>query len=110
MAFLFKSKKNQDRNVQSREGAPGSSPPVQSPASRIAREEKHSRSTPTGSLNSFDENTPSPDAEKYVRRGQDPSQQMQQPQQPQSQSSPPQQLQQQQQQTSDLPVSLSTFI
>ncbi|KAI1803909.1 hypothetical protein F4811DRAFT_311318 [Daldinia bambusicola] len=103
MAFLFKSKKNQDRNVQSREGAPGSSPPVQSPAGRIAREEKHSRSTPTGSLNSFDENTPSPDAEKYARRGQDPSQQMQQPQQPQSQPPPPQQQQQQQQQASDLP-------
>ncbi|KAK6952034.1 hypothetical protein Daesc_006562 [Daldinia eschscholtzii] len=104
MAFLFKSKKNQDRNVQSRDGAPGSSPPVQSPAGRIAREEKHSRSTPTGSLNSFDENTPSPDAEKYTaRRGQDPSQQMQQPQQsqPQQQQPPPQQ--QQQQQASDLP-------
>ncbi|KAI1479763.1 hypothetical protein F4774DRAFT_418621 [Daldinia eschscholtzii] len=107
MAFLFKSKKNQDRNVQSRDGAPGSSPPVQSPAGRIAREEKHSRSTPTGSLNSFDENTPSPDAEKYAaRRGQDPSQQMQQPQQSQPQQQqppPPQQQQQQQQQASDLP-------
>ncbi|KAI0850002.1 hypothetical protein F5Y00DRAFT_47809 [Daldinia vernicosa] len=108
MAFLFKSKKNQDRNVQSRDGGPGSSPPVQSPAARIAREEKHSRSTPTGSLNSFDESTPSPDAEKYApRRGQDLPQQMQQPQpQPQQQQPPPPPLQQQQQQQqagSDLP-------
>ncbi|KAI0835398.1 hypothetical protein F5Y06DRAFT_134056 [Hypoxylon sp. FL0890] len=82
MAFLFKSKKNQDRNIQSRDGAPGGSPPVQGAAGRIVREEKNSRSTPTGSVNSFEENTPSPDAEKYAaRRGQEPSQQMQQPQQ-----------------------------
>ncbi|KAI1408582.1 hypothetical protein F5Y13DRAFT_204742 [Hypoxylon sp. FL1857] len=84
MAFLFKSKKNQDRNLQSREGPPGGSPQMQSAAGRIAREEKHSRSTPTGSVNSFEESTPSPDAEKYAaRRGQEPSQQMQQPQQQQ---------------------------
>ncbi|XDG07746.1 hypothetical protein ABKA04_007361 [Annulohypoxylon sp. FPYF3050] len=81
MAFLFKSKKNQERNVNSRDGPPGSSPQVQGAAGRIAREEKGSRSTPTGSLNSFDEGTPSPDAEKYaVRRGQEPPQ-AQQPQQ-----------------------------
>ncbi|KAI0138121.1 hypothetical protein F4776DRAFT_79670 [Hypoxylon sp. NC0597] len=82
MAFLFKSKKNQDRNVQSRDGPPGGSPQMQGAAGRIAREEKHSRSTPTGSVNSFEESTPSPDAEKYAaRRGQDPSQPMQQSQQ-----------------------------
>ncbi|KAI1654095.1 hypothetical protein F4813DRAFT_234844 [Daldinia decipiens] len=104
MAFLFKSKKNQDRNVQSRDGGPGSSPPVQSPAGRIAREEKHSRSTPTGSLNSFDESTPSPDAEKHAaRRGQDLALQMQQPQPQQQQPPPPQSQQQQQQAGSDLP-------
>ncbi|KAI2637729.1 hypothetical protein GGS26DRAFT_425508 [Hypomontagnella submonticulosa] len=84
MAFLFKSKKNQDRNLQSRDGPPGGSPPIQGAAGRIAREEKNSRSTPTGSVNSFDEGTPSPDAEKHAaRRGQDPSQQMQQLQQQQ---------------------------
>ncbi|OTB02905.1 hypothetical protein M426DRAFT_61449 [Hypoxylon sp. CI-4A] len=87
MAFLFKSKKNQDRSLQSREGAPGGSP-VQGHAGRIVREEKTSRSTPTGSLNSFDESTPSPDAEKYAaRRGQEPPQQVQQVQQPQQQAS-----------------------
>ncbi|KAI0007406.1 hypothetical protein F4779DRAFT_514504 [Xylariaceae sp. FL0662B] len=84
MAFLFKSKKHQDRNVQSRDGPPGSGPPSQGAAGRIAREEKNSRSTPTGSLNSLDEGSPSPDTEKYVaRRGQEPPQQTQQPQQQQ---------------------------
>ncbi|KAI1105965.1 hypothetical protein F4804DRAFT_80285 [Jackrogersella minutella] len=83
MAFLFKSKKNQDRSLQSREGPPGPAPPVQGAAGRIVREEKGSRSTPTGSLNSFDEGTPSPDTEKYgARRGPDPSQQAQITQQP----------------------------
>ncbi|KAI1766289.1 hypothetical protein GGR53DRAFT_486909 [Hypoxylon sp. FL1150] len=82
MAFLFKSKKSQERNIQSRDGPPGSSPQFQGAAGRIAREEKNSRSTPTGSVNSLDESTPSPDAEKYAaRRGHDPSQAMQQPQQ-----------------------------
>ncbi|KAI1779294.1 hypothetical protein F4818DRAFT_246167 [Hypoxylon cercidicola] len=82
MAFLFKSKKNQDRNIHSRDGPPGSSPQFQGAAGRIVREEKNSRSTPTGSLNSLDEATPSPDTDKYAaRRGQDPSQAVQQPQQ-----------------------------
>ncbi|KAL7621115.1 Negative regulator of mitotic exit [Parahypoxylon ruwenzoriense] len=86
MAFLFKSKKNQDRNLQSREGPPGPASQIQGAAGRIAREEKNSRSTPTGSLNSLEESSPSPDTEKYAaRRAQDPSQ-------------PPQQ------QTSDLPL------
>ncbi|KAI4866169.1 hypothetical protein F4820DRAFT_265571 [Hypoxylon rubiginosum] len=82
MAFLFKSKKNQDRNLQSRDGPPGSSPQFQGAAGRIVREEKNSRSTPTGSVNSLDESTPSPDTEKYAaRRGQEPPQAIQQPQQ-----------------------------
>ncbi|KAI2615371.1 hypothetical protein GGR54DRAFT_298305 [Hypoxylon sp. NC1633] len=99
MAFLFKSKKNsQDRNLQSRDGPPGSAPQLQGAAGRIAREEKNTRSTPTGSLNSLDESTPSPDTEKHgARRGQEPPQQMQQQQQQQQQ--PPQQ-----QQISDLPL------
>ncbi|KAI1329921.1 hypothetical protein F5Y16DRAFT_59807 [Xylariaceae sp. FL0255] len=70
MAFLFKSKKNnQDRNISSRDGPPVSSG-MQSPAGRVARDEKHgARSTPTGSLNSFDEGPGgSPDAEKYAAR------------------------------------------
>ncbi|KAI5867587.1 hypothetical protein GGS23DRAFT_184620 [Durotheca rogersii] len=78
MAFLFKSKKNQDRNVQTRDGPPGPPAQIQGAAGRIAREEKNHRSTPTGSVNSLDEGSPSPDAEKYAtRRAQDPSQQSQ---------------------------------
>ncbi|KAK5626872.1 hypothetical protein RRF57_002587 [Xylaria bambusicola] len=88
MAFLFKSKKNQDRNVASRDGP--SSTGVQSPAGRIARDEKHSRSTPTGSLHSLDETGGSPDVEKYAARRPAPQDQTQQIQ--------------PQQQTSDLPV------
>ncbi|KAI1077010.1 hypothetical protein F5B20DRAFT_302405 [Whalleya microplaca] len=81
MAFLFKSKKHQDRNIQTRDVPPGSGPPVQGAAGRIAREEKNSRSTPTGSINSLDEGSPSPDTEKHAaRRGQDPLQQTQQAQ------------------------------
>lgn len=74
------------------------------PAGRIVREEKssHTRSTPTGSLNSFDEATPSPDTDKYAgRRGQEPPQQM-----PQMQSPP----QQPPQQSSDLPVSVPLIL
>jgi len=55
MAFLFKSKKNADRNTQSRDGS----------ASGI---QKVSRSTPTGSLNSFDEGSPGTDPEKFAQR------------------------------------------
>ncbi|KAI0125198.1 hypothetical protein BJ170DRAFT_585366 [Xylariales sp. AK1849] len=101
MAFLFKSKKNQqnqDRALQSRDGPP-SGGSVQSAASRVAREDKNAaaRSTPTGSVNSLEEGaSPNQDIEKYaVRRG--PEQQQQQ----QQQVSPPQQ--QLQQQSSDLP-------
>ncbi|KAF2969005.1 hypothetical protein GQX73_g4572 [Xylaria multiplex] len=85
MAFLFKSKKNQDRNISSRDGPPGG---IQSPAARVARDEKHARATPTGSLHSLDEAGGSPDAEKYAGRRaaqQEQSQQMQ----PQQQSDLP---------------------
>ncbi|KAI3545390.1 kelch domain-containing protein [Colletotrichum filicis] len=57
MAFLFKSKKNQDRALASRDGnSGGSQGSIQSQRERIAREEKNGtqRSTPTGSLNSID--------------------------------------------------------
>lgn len=79
MAFLFKSKKNQDRALHSRDGPPGSAASMQSPAGRIvARDEKNSvaRSTPTESLNSVDEGSPKQDVEKYaVRRAPEPQQQ-----------------------------------
>ncbi|KAI1292385.1 hypothetical protein F5Y03DRAFT_400479 [Xylaria venustula] len=86
MAFLFKSKKNQDRNIASRDGPPPSA--VQSPAGRIARDEKHARATPTGSLHSLEESGGSPDVEKYATRR---AAQQEQPQQvqPQQQSDLP---------------------
>ncbi|KAK0703583.1 hypothetical protein B0T26DRAFT_506198 [Lasiosphaeria miniovina] len=96
MAFFFKSKKSQDRALASRDGAPGSGSSVQSAASRV-RDEKASRSTPTGSLNSLDNDGSmgSPDGgQGYSRqRGQS----LEQPQ----QTTPPQL--QQPQQSSDLP-------
>ncbi|KAK3372026.1 hypothetical protein B0H63DRAFT_453400 [Podospora didyma] len=96
MAFLFKSKKNQDRALASRDGPPGSGSSVQSAASRV-REEKGSRSTPTGSLNSLDNDGSmgSPDGQGYGRqRGQSIEQ-------PALQTTPPQL--QQAAQSSDLP-------
>ncbi|KAL0937587.1 kelch domain-containing protein [Colletotrichum truncatum] len=58
MAFLFKSKKNQDRALSSRDAnsGGGSQSSIQSASARIAREEKNAtqRSTPTGSVNSID--------------------------------------------------------
>ena len=57
MAFLFKSKKSQDRALASRDGNSGSQGSIQSASARVARDEKgmgHSRSTPTGSLNSIE--------------------------------------------------------
>lgn len=59
MAFLFKSKKHQDRALAGgRDGPNSSQGSVQSPdaRSRVVREEKGPthRSTPTGSLNSID--------------------------------------------------------
>lgn len=69
MAFLFKSKKSQDRALSSRDGNSGSQGSIQSASSRIARDEKNAaqRATPTGSLNSVDEvGTGSPE---QARRG-----------------------------------------
>lgn len=79
MAFLFKSKKNQEREkervLSSRDGPPttGSqqSSITSTATSRLARDEKTSlqRSTPTGSLNSLDnDGTASPDQAGYGRR------------------------------------------
>jgi hypothetical protein len=70
MAFFFKSKKQQqERGLASRDGVPGSSGSLQG---RAARDEKTSlqRSTPTGSLNSLqdDGSAGSPD-QGYGRRG-----------------------------------------
>ncbi|KAI1505018.1 hypothetical protein F5X99DRAFT_334309 [Biscogniauxia marginata] len=92
MAFLFKSKKNQERGPQSRDGPPApanpAQGPVQGPAGRVVRDERSAgaRSTPTGSLNSLDEGSPGQDLEKYAaRRG--PPAASEQPQQPQPQAS-----------------------
>ncbi|KIH91608.1 cell polarity protein (Tea1) [Sporothrix brasiliensis 5110] len=78
MAFLFKSKKNQerekDRVLSSRDGPPVTSSQqssIASNASRLARDEKTAmqRSTPTGSLNSLEnDGTSSPDQVSYGRR------------------------------------------
>lgn len=79
MAFLFKSKKNQDREkdrvLSSRDGPPTTSSQQSSitsnTTSRLARDEKASmqRSTPTGSLNSLEnDGTTSPDQAAYGRR------------------------------------------
>ena len=79
MAFLFKSKKNQerekDRVLSSRDGPPTTSSQQSSitsnTTSRLARDEKASmqRSTPTGSLNSLEnDGTTSPDQVGYGRR------------------------------------------
>ncbi|KAL7792641.1 hypothetical protein V8C37DRAFT_121964 [Trichoderma ceciliae] len=67
MAFLFKSKKHQDRTVTSRDGSSGSQGSIQNaPGRAVARDDKNpalQRATPTGSLHSIDNdtNTPSPD-------------------------------------------------
>lgn len=69
MAFLFKSKKSQDRALSSRDGNSGSQGSIQSTSSRIARDEKNAaqRATPTGSLNSVDEVAAG--SPEQVRRG-----------------------------------------
>ncbi|KAK8138310.1 kelch-domain-containing protein [Apiospora sp. TS-2023a] len=93
MAFLFKSKKSQDRAPQSRDGPPSASS-LQSAAGRVARDDKAARSTPTGSLNSIDnDGSPLQDPEKYAARRAAAEQQQQQ------QTSPPPS----QQSSSDLP-------
>ncbi|GAB1311644.1 Negative regulator of mitotic exit [Madurella fahalii] len=87
MAFLFKSKKNQDRALASRDG-PGSS--MGGAAARV-RDEKGSRSTPTGSLNSLDNDGSmgSPDQPYARQRGQSLDQQQQTPPQMQQPQGPP---------------------
>ncbi|KAL2757750.1 hypothetical protein ACRALDRAFT_1074662 [Sodiomyces alcalophilus JCM 7366] len=75
MAFLFKSKKNQDRALASRDGSSGSQGSIQSAnaSARLAKEEKAAqhRATPTGSLSSFgdDPNHGSPDHPYGRQRG-----------------------------------------
>ncbi|QYS95627.1 Cell polarity protein (Tea1) [Trichoderma simmonsii] len=67
MAFLFKSKKHQDRTTTSRDGSSGSQGSIQNaPGRAVARDDKNTalqRATPTGSLHSIDNdtNTSSPD-------------------------------------------------
>ena len=76
MAFFFKNKKAQERGLSSRDGpgpqmggGGGGLQGAPSAAARMARDEKQSRSTPTGSVNSLDDgSTPSPD-QQFVRRG-----------------------------------------
>ncbi|KAF3350234.1 hypothetical protein VD0002_g6087 [Verticillium dahliae] len=73
MAFLFKSKKNQDRALASRDGTSGSQGSIQSASARVAKDEKAAaqRSTPTGSMNSFGEegSVGSPDQALGRQRG-----------------------------------------
>ncbi|KAL2019582.1 hypothetical protein VTK56DRAFT_9479 [Thermocarpiscus australiensis] len=97
MAFLFKSKKNQDRALSSRDGPQGSGSAVGGAAARV-REEKASRSTPTGSLNSQD-NDASPDQSYARQRGQSldqpqqtPPLMQQQPGEPPFRGAPPTQI------------------
>ncbi|KAG5983456.1 hypothetical protein E4U55_008111 [Claviceps digitariae] len=69
MAFLFKSKKSQDRALSSRDGHSGSQGSVQSAGARMPRDDKNivQRATPTGSLASVDDvGTGSPE---QLRRG-----------------------------------------
>lgn len=57
MAFLFKSKKSQDRAFASRDGNTASQNASPGPGTRLPRDEKSAlqqRSTPTGSLTSLD--------------------------------------------------------
>jgi hypothetical protein len=107
MAFLFKSKKNQDRALQSREGPPGSQTSLQGASARVARNDKGSleRSTPTGSVNSIDNDGSlgSPDQAFGRQRGQSVDQQQQA-------QAPLQQPAQQQLPAGDLPVSSTSAL
>ncbi|KFH43575.1 Tip elongation aberrant protein-like protein [Hapsidospora chrysogenum ATCC 11550] len=87
MSFLFKSKKGQDRALASRDGTSGSQGSAGS--GRGPRDEKGARSTPTGSLNSVDNDAmaASPDR-NHGRRGGSLDQTQQQPLQPQPQPQP----------------------
>ncbi|KOS19927.1 Tip elongation aberrant protein 1 [Escovopsis weberi] len=72
MAFLFKSKKSQDRTLSSRDGSLGSQGSIQSNSARpIIRDDRpppQSRGTPTGSTNSVEHDPASPD-KGHGRRG-----------------------------------------
>ena len=96
MAFLFKSKKHQDRALASRDGSQGSGSTI---GARV-KDEKGSRSTPTGSLHSLDNDGSmgSPDQAYSRQRGQSLDQQ------PQTSPSMQQQQQQQQQLPGEPPV------
>ncbi|KAK4239167.1 hypothetical protein C8A03DRAFT_43184 [Achaetomium macrosporum] len=76
MAFLFKSKKHQDRGLTSRDGPQGPGAAMGAATMRV-REEKGSRSTPTGSLGSIDNDGSmgSPDQAYARQRGQSLDQQ-----------------------------------
>ncbi|KAL2263424.1 hypothetical protein VTK26DRAFT_6885 [Humicola hyalothermophila] len=80
MAFLFKSKKHQDRTLSSRDVPQGPGPAMGGAAARM-REEKGSRSTPTGSLHSLDNDGSmgSPDQAYARQRGQSLEQTQQSP-------------------------------
>ncbi|KAK5994972.1 Tip elongation aberrant protein 1 [Cladobotryum mycophilum] len=76
MAFLFKSKKSQDRALSSRDGSSGSQGSIQNAAARsvaVAREERapvQQRGTPTGSMNSMDADIhPTSPDKGHARRG-----------------------------------------
>lgn len=70
MAFLFKSKKSQERQLSSRDGTSGSQGSIQSASARIGDKAAAQRATPTGSLNSIDNDaiTGSPE-QMQARRG-----------------------------------------
>jgi len=114
MAFLFKSKKHQDRGLASRDGSQG--PGQGMGAAARVRDEKGARSTPTGSLHSLDNDGSmgSPEQPYGRQRGQSLDQQpqsspqMQQPQQQQLQQLQQQQQQQQQQRPGESPVCLNS--
>lgn len=73
MSFLFKSKKTQDRALASRDGNSGSQSSLQGAGARGPRDEKAAgpaRATPTGSLNSLDnEGIPASPERANPRRG-----------------------------------------
>lgn len=72
MAFLFKSKKNQnqDRALSSRDGNATPQGTIQQAAGRLPRDEKTSahRGTPTGSLNSIENDLVASNSPGHVRQ------------------------------------------
>ena len=100
MAFLFKSKKNQDRALASRDGNAGSQGSAGS-GRNTSQEKNGQRSTPTGSLNSIDNDAVAGSPERGPGRRNGSIDQNQ----PQAQAQQQPQSQQLQPQQSDLPVS-----